>query len=152
MKTPRQAKAEYMQHYRDTNDRYKLWLVRYFMCKRCSDPKDKEYHCYGGRGIVVCEEWLQFPDSFISWAQRSGWKRGLQIDRIDNNGPYSPENCRWVTSRENNRNRRNNKLSVEKVSEIRHMLAEGFTWPAIAEKYGVHHSLIYRIKHNQQWR
>jgi transposase len=81
----------------------------------------------------------------------NSWKTGLQIDRIDNGLGYTPDNCRWVTSAANNRNRRNNKLSVEKVAEIRQLLSEGVSGPKLASQFGVHHSLIYRIKLNQQW-
>ena len=144
--------AAYMRQYRATSETYKLWRVRYDMISRCYDVRNKEYHRYGARGIFVCDEWMNHEDAFVSWAKRSGWKRGLQIDRIDNDGPYSPENCRWATSRENNRNRSNNKLDVQKVAEIRHMLSEGFTGPQLAKRFGVHHSLIYRIKLNQQWK
>ena len=145
------ARADYMRHYYQTNDpvylRSRLFAIR----ARCENPNDSTYAVYGGRGITVCEEWKSDPESFVAWALGNGWKRGLQIDRIDTNGPYSPQNCRWVTSRENNRNRRNNKLDVERVAEIRRLLAEGISGPALAKQFGVHHSLIYRIKLNQQW-
>ena len=59
---------------------------------------------YAGRGITVCDQWRKFSE-FEKWALSNGWKRGLQIDRIDNDGNYEPSNCRFVTSKENNRNR-----------------------------------------------
>ncbi len=74
------------------------------MRQRCRDPKTKCYHRYGGRGISVCAEWDDFT-KFRSWALEHGWHRGLQIDRIDGNGNYSPENCRIVTCKENNEHR-----------------------------------------------
>lgn len=64
---------------------------------------------YGGRGIRVCEEWKNSRDAFIEWAL-TGYKRDLSLDRIDTNGDYCPENCRWVTRQEQNENKRDNIL------------------------------------------
>ena len=74
------------------------------MRQRCRDPKTKCYPRYGGRGISVCREWDDFT-KFRSWALEHGWQRGLQVDRIDGDGNYSPDNCRIVTCRENNEHR-----------------------------------------------
>lgn len=77
---------------------YDVWSN---MKTRClSDNKN-----YGGRGIKICNEWLDITN-FIKWAEENGWKQGLQIDRIDNDGNYCPENCRFVTSKENINNSR----------------------------------------------
>ena len=67
---------------------------------------EKEKHYYQDRGITVCSEWLVF-ENFRDWALSHGYKEGLQIDRIDNDKGYCPENCRWVTPKENVNNRRN---------------------------------------------
>lgn len=72
---------------------------------RCYNPNDKRFHRYGGRGITMCDEWLHNPESFIEWALANGFKEGLSIDRIDNDGSYSPENCRWITIKEQERNK-----------------------------------------------
>lgn len=78
------------------------------MIGRCENPNREKYKDYGGRGIKVCSEWHQ-ANNFVLWALSNGYKKGLQIDRIDNNGDYCPENCRFTTPKENSRNRRNTK-------------------------------------------
>jgi hypothetical protein len=83
---------------------YKAWAG---MIQRCENKNNDRYKDYGGRGITVCEEWHNF-ESFFNWAMNNGYSEGLQIDRIDNNGPYVPWNCRWVTITENSRNKRTN--------------------------------------------
>ncbi|RYG99961.1 MAG: hypothetical protein EON58_01990 [Alphaproteobacteria bacterium] len=80
------------------------------MISRCENPSNLTYGFYGGRGIYVCEEWKADRAAFFDWAIQSGYRKGLQLDRIDNSGPYSPKNCRWVTSKENNANKRTNRI------------------------------------------
>lgn len=140
-----------MRELRASDDSYVLRDAYYGMIKRCYSARCKNYCVYGGRGIRVCDQWRYSFHAFQQWARANGWAKGLQIDRIDVDGDYEPSNCRFVTSRDNNRNRRNNKLTVEQVTEIRRLLMEGFTGPELAKQYGVHHSLIYRIKLNQNW-
>lgn len=90
-----------------------LYRVRKSIIERTTHKNNCHYSCYGGRGITICKEWLESPKSFFDWALKNGYKKGLSIDRINNDGNYCPENCRWVTQKEQTRNtRRNNNLTL----------------------------------------
>lgn len=80
------------------------YLIWQGMVRRCHDPRMRCYPRYGGRGIIVCQEWR---DSFEAFYEYMGPRPHpkLQIDRIDNDGPYAPGNCRWVTASVNQRNK-----------------------------------------------
>lgn len=90
-----------------TFNKGRLRYVYYDMIKRCHKPEDKHYDRYGARGITVCDEWRKDCKVFYKWAKDNGYKAGLQLDRIDNGGNYEPNNCRWVSARENSLNKRN---------------------------------------------
>lgn len=85
---------------------YRSWA---HMLGRCGNENDKRFEHYGERGIEVCEEWLDFQN-FYDWATENGYSDELTIDRIDVNGNYEPSNCRWATWKEQQNNRRNNRL------------------------------------------
>lgn len=94
-----------------TNTRlYKIWGS---MKERCYRKKHSHYKNYGGRGIKICEEWKDFS-AFQNWAYQYGYDDTLTIDRIDVDGNYEPSNCRWVTMKEQENNRRNNRVLVYK--------------------------------------
>jgi hypothetical protein len=86
----------------------KLYGVWKNIKNRCVNSKNPGYKNYGGRGIKICDEWINSVENFCNWALINGYKEGLEIDRIDNNGDYCPVNCRWVTKKINNRNKSNN--------------------------------------------
>ncbi len=80
------------------------------MCQRCSNPNHIGWSAYGGRGIQVCDDWRLDAATFYQWALANGYADDLCIDRINNNQGYSPENCRWVSYRDNSNNRNDNVL------------------------------------------
>lgn len=73
--------------------------------ERCYNPNSKAYKRYGGRGIKMCDEWLNDYNSFETWCLNNGFQKHLAIDRIDNDGDYAPDNCQFVTPKDNNQNR-----------------------------------------------
>lgn len=78
------------------------------MKERCYNPNHKMYKYYGGKNIKICEEWLNDIENFFNWAKNNGYSDKLTIDRIDSNKDYSPDNCRWITMAEQNKNKSNN--------------------------------------------
>lgn len=92
------------KHYLKHTKIYSIWNE---MRNRCSNPNDRNYPRYGGKGVSVCPEWSDFR-VFYPWAMSNGYKEGLTIDRINPLGNYEPSNCRWITLAEQQRNRSNN--------------------------------------------
>ena len=117
---------------------YDTWTS---MLRRCNNPNDKDYINYGARGITVCSEWLSYPN-FYKWTLDNGYAKGLTIDRINNEKGYSPENCRLVTMREQQQNRRNSII----------VTLDGVTLPLteVGRRFKIHYqTLYYRYKNNR---
>ena len=111
------------------------------MKQRCYNEKSYEYYLYGGRGIKVCDEWLNDCSTFFDWALKNGYRDDLTIDRIDFNGDYCPENCRWADAFTQANNTRKN-IYVDYNNE-RHTLKE---WSRIIGiNYGTLYSRINRL-------
>lgn len=93
-----------------------LWDVWNQMLARCSSPTHPSYRWYGARGIRVCEEWRVFT-TFRAWAESSGYRQGLSLDRISSDKDYAPENCQWIPLAENTRKNRNLRWIVNAFGE-----------------------------------
>lgn len=96
--------------------------------KRCCNPTHHNYASYGGRGITVCERWLESFENFLE-DMGEGYKKGLQIDRRDNDGNYEPSNCRWTTPQQNAQNRGSRKGGSSKY--------KGVSWNKVQCKWQV---------------
>jgi hypothetical protein len=108
------AEEKYWARYGHTISKYKIlgygsrvYNIWRLMLRRCYDKSDNSYYNYGARGIIVCQDWHMFSN-FYNWSKNNNYNDNLQIDRIDTFGNYEPSNCRWVTCKENCRNKRDN--------------------------------------------
>lgn len=94
--------------------KHPLYQVWQNFKQRCYNPKNTQYKIYGKRGIIVCKQWLNNPEKFVKWGIAHGWERGLWIDRENNNGNYSPRNCRFVTPKVSASNQRHHNQHTTK--------------------------------------
>jgi hypothetical protein len=82
-----------------------LYGVYHSVRRRCHSPEDNNYHKYGAKGIIMCDEWFNSFPYFYSWAINNGYKKGLTIERMDPKGNYEPSNCKWETNKRQQRNK-----------------------------------------------
>lgn len=125
---------------------YESWA---HMIQRCTNPRNRAWPPYGGRGITVCEAWRSYSSFLLDMGRRPAG--GYSLDRIDVNGNYEPENCRWANENTQQRNRRNTKLSPEKVVAIRKLYRKGIYQQEIASRFGVNQSAISKIVRGDLW-
>lgn len=144
------SKVENKKHGLKNHTLYRKW---YGMKTRCFNTNYHNYDRYGKRGITVCDEWLNSFEAFYKWAINNGFEEDLEIDRIDTDGNYEPLNCRFVTSKINNRNRSVSKLTREDVLDIRNtkLLIPSLQHKEIALGYGIHKSTVGQILRNEIW-
>jgi hypothetical protein len=136
-------------------NRHPLYRVWKGMRARCNSPSDGSYARYGGRGVTVCDRWSG-PDGFLNFLADMGPRPdGYSLDRTDNEGPYSPENCRWATRKTQQANRRpapapNRRLDERQVQVIRHDIAT-HTQAELAARFGVAQTTISAIVRRVTW-
>jgi hypothetical protein len=155
-----------IRYWKNKHGKYKairLYAVWNSLRGRCECSTDKSYKYYGGRGISVCAEWQDF-DIFRAWSLNNGYRKGLTIDRRNNNGNYEPSNCQWVTWAVQNANKRvierapfgsshcRAKLYESDVIVIRELLSVGLSRRHAAEFFDVSVSAIQHIDENRTWR
>jgi len=134
---------------------YTIWSK---IIDRCRNPKNPAYSYYGGKGVIVCERWSG-PCGLSNFIADMGERpKGTSIDRIDSNGGYSPDNCRWADHKTQGRNRSFCKLDMEKAKEIRSIKrrdrnghGDGMTLEEIAKIYNVSRATIKKVVSNKYW-
>ena len=139
------AKAKHSKY----NDR--LYNIYRSMIYRCYDPKDQNYHNYGGRGIRVCEDWhdsnsnlsVEKLRNFYNWAMTHGYEENLSIDRIDNDGNYKPSNCRWADNSTQGNNRRTNRMIDFNGGQ--------YTIGQVANMLSIDYDKFYRMVYNSNY-
>lgn len=121
----------------------KLYAVWRSIKTRCNNTADKNYKNYGARGIKMCDEWLHDFMSFYTWAMNNGYKEGLSIDRINNNGNYEPNNCQWTTREVQSRNIRSNRNYT--INGVTHCLKD---WCYV---YNIKYNKVFDRIHKLGW-
>lgn len=138
-----------------------IWTADYriyrAMISRCKNPNVKAYKDYGGRGITICDRWLNGENGesgFICFTKDMGKRPdGLSIDRIDFNGNYCPENCRWANSKTQGQNTRSTKLTMEQAREIRFKFSLGnISKSQLARDYKISNTNVHDILNNRIWK
>lgn len=125
---------------------YRIWIG---IKVRCYNPKSRVFKYYGARGIKMCPQW---KNSFINFLKdMKDYPKEMSIDRINNDGNYEKNNCRWITQKYQTRNSRWTKLSEKKASEIKILNNKGISRKELAKKYRVVIGTISCVLNNQTW-
>lgn len=125
---------------------YNSWLM---MKNRCDNSNSKDYKYYGGKGISYDPRWKYFIMFFEDMGEKPSNKT---LDRIDSNGNYDKDNCRWATRKTQSRNRSYCKLTLRKARNIRKFHKQGISGKDLAKKYKVSEPLIFQILRGEAWK
>ena len=128
----------------------RLQTIYYDMKHRCYNSKNKAYARYAGKGITVCDEWLNNRSSFYEWAITSGYHEELRIDRIDNSKGYYPDNCRWTDTKVQTRNRTISVVDENIVMQIRSE-PKGSNLKLLCDKYNLNQYTLKYIRYGFSW-
>ena len=128
------------KHFRHMEAHTRLYNEWSGIKARCNNPNNHSYERYGGRGIFICDEWNLLYENFRDWALSKGYKKGLTIDRIDNNGGYEPNNCKWTDNKTQCRNRRSNMYVVDSKTDEKMIMLDycnkyNLKYPAFVGRY-----------------
>lgn len=128
-------------HSTHNQSKTRLYNIYTHMKGRCNNQNNKKYSCYGARGIKVCKEWLESYEKFAAWAKLNGYSDGLTIERIDVNGDYSPQNCKWISMKDQCHNKQNT-IRIDDNGEL--LSVKDFS-----NKYSIPEKTVFwRISHN----
>lgn len=149
----REANARRSTHRLTKTAEYQVWTN---MKKRCHKSTHKSFKTYGARGIIVCDQW-RAADGFAAFLADMGKRPSPRhtLERVDNDGDYAPENCRWALQQEQARNRRGTRLNEEAVKVIRHTLARRKrrgTMALLARLHGVTYATLLDAATGETWR
>lgn len=144
----RKCKAKERRTLRHENKNlYSKWSC---MNSRCYNEKTDAFSWYGGRGIKVCDEWRIF-DNFCLWALSSGYSHGLEIDRIDMNGDYSPHNCQWINHQLNSQKRTNSRCGLDEANKAK-ILLKHLSVKDVSKELNIPYMVVWHISKGNTWR
>ena len=129
-----------------------LYRLLWGMRMRCELPGLQNEPYYHGKGIKVCDEWRKDPAAFVKWALENGYRKGLEIDRIDNDGDYEPGNCQFITHARNSRKRSNARCDEARARLVKDLLSQGIPVKRAASIAGVPYMSAWHISKGNTWR
>lgn len=139
---------------RHSESKTRLYRIYYNMINRCNNPKCSEYNRYGGRGILVCDEWLKNNESFFDWAYKNGYNKEnseLSLERIDVDGNYCPENCKWITIKEQYNNMRKT-IRIGNLCLSEFCKRTGLNYQSVLRKYNETNDIVFALGYTKNER